>query len=75
MKGSRYLSMILEALRCPSCFLGLLDVLVRITLRLESLSAALIRAGERSLAGVVHHMHLQAANLLECLRAARVGAG
>ena len=55
----------LGGLAVPLVLLGLLDVLVHITLRLEPLSTALIRARERSLAGVVHQMELQASSTPE----------
>ena len=48
----------LGGLAVPLVLLGLLDVLVHITLRLEPLSTALIRAGERSLSGVDPHVPL-----------------
>ena len=65
----------LGSLAVPLVLLGLLDVGVHLPLRLEPLSAALVRAGERSLAGVVHQVILQAHRLLECRRAAWMGAG
>ena len=48
----------LGSLAVPLVLLCLLDVLVHITLRLEPLFTALVRAGERSLSGVVHHVRL-----------------
>ena len=48
----------LGGLAVPLVLLGLINVLVNITLRLEPLSTALIRARERSFAGVVHQMEL-----------------
>ena len=54
--------------------LGLLDVLVHLSLRLEPISTALIRAGERSLPGVGLHVPLWDPGLCKCCRAARVGA-
>ena len=65
----------LGGLAVPLVLLGLLDVLVRISLRLEPLSTALIGAGERSLSGVDHHVPLQIPGAVERCRAARVGAG
>jgi len=65
----------LGGLAVPLVLLRLLNVGVDITLRLEPVSTALIRAGEWSLAGVVHHMRLQVPGSFECCRAARVGAG
>ena len=65
----------LRGLAVPLVLLGLFDVLVNITLRLESLSTALIRARERSFAGVVHEVILQALMGRECCRAAWMGAG
>ena len=65
----------LGGLAVPLVLLGLLDVLVHELLRLEPLSTAFIRARERSLAGVVHQVILQVLGLLECRRAAWVGAG
>ena len=65
----------LGSLAVPLVLLGLLDVGVHLPLRLEPLSAALVRAGERSLAGVVHQVLLQALRLLERCRASWMGAG
>ena len=65
----------LGGLAVPLVLLGPLDVLVHLPLRREPLSTALIWAGERSLSGVVHQMKLQAPSLLECCRAAWMGAG
>ena len=65
----------LGGLAVPLVLLGLLDVLVRLPLRLEPLSTSFIRARERSLAGVVHQVILQVLRLLECRRAAWMGAG
>ena len=65
----------LGGLAVPLVLLGLLDVLVRLPLRLEPLSTSFIRARERSLAGVVHQVILQSRSLLECRRAAWMGAG
>jgi len=65
----------LGGLAVPLVLLGPLDVPVRISLRLEPLSTALIRAGERSLSGVDHHVPLQIPGAVERCRAARVGAG
>ena len=65
----------LGGLAVPLVLLGLLDVLVNITLRLEPLSTSFIRAGERSLAGVVHQVILQDLSDFERCRAAWVGAG
>ena len=59
----------------PLVLLSLLNMLIHISLRLEPVSAALVRAGERSLAGVVHQVILQSRSLLECRRAAWMGAG
>ena len=59
----------------PLVLLGPLDVPVRISLRLEPLSTALIGARERSLSGVDHHVLLQGPGPVESCRAARVGAG
>merc|ERR1719204_559858 len=59
----------------PLVLLGHLDVLIRLSLRLEPHSAALVRAGDRSLAGVVHQVMLQALRLLERCRASWMGAG
>ena len=59
----------------PLVLLSLLNMLIHISLRLEPVSAALVRARERSLAGVVHQVILQAHRLLECRRAAWMGAG
>ena len=42
-----------------SMLLGSLDVVVDHVLRLEPLIAALIGAGERTLASVIHQMHLE----------------
>ena len=50
----------LGRLAVPLVLLGLLDVLVRLSLRPKPHSAALVRAGDWSLAGVVHQVHLQA---------------
>ena len=65
----------LGCLAVPLVLLGLMDVLVHLTLRLEPISTALIRAGERSLSGVDHHVPLQIPGAVERCRAARVGAG
>ena len=65
----------LGSLPVPLVLLGLLDVLVRQPLRLEPHSAALVRAGDQSLAGVCHHVPFQAAGPFERCRAAGVGAG
>ena len=65
----------LGGLAVPLVLLGLLDVLVRLPLRLEPLSTSFIRARERSLAGVIHQVILQGHRLLECRRAAWMGAG
>ena len=59
----------------PLVLLSLLNMLIHISLRLEPVSAALVRAGERSLAGVVHQVILQGLRLLECRRTAWMGAG
>ena len=48
----------LGGLAVPLVLLGLLDVLVHLTLRLEPITTALIRAGERSLPGVDLHVPL-----------------
>jgi len=65
----------LGCLAVPLVLLGLLDVCVHELLRLEPLSTALVGAGEWSLSGVVHQVEFQAVSILECCRAARMGAG
>ena len=65
----------LGGLAVPLVLLRLLDVLVHLPLRLESLSTALIGAGEWSLFGVSHHVPLQVLRPFERCQAARVGAG
>ena len=64
----------LGSLAVPLVLLGLLDVGVDITLRLEPVSTPLIRAEERSLPGVDHHVPLQVPRPFESCRAAGVGA-
>jgi len=65
----------LGGLTVPLVLLGPLDVLVHLSLRFEPISTALIRAGERPLFGVGHHVPLQAPGPFERCQAARVGAG
>ena len=55
----------LGGIAVPLVLLVLLDMLIHISLRLEPVSAALVRAGKRSLAGVVHQVHLQAPGKFE----------
>jgi len=55
--------------------LGSLDVFVDKPLRLEPLAAALVRAGEWTLARVAHHVLLQSSSGGTSRRAARVCAG
>ena len=64
----------LGGLAVPLVLLGLLDMLIHISLRLEPVSAALVRAGD-TLAGVGHQVILQGLRLLECRRTAWMGAG